>query len=102
MENKNTLKKEIWRYGVKCKGIKNKCRKSDLHFTNSKELGPGVNEPNQIEAENLAKIWLKSNMKTIEIATATATKWLIDENSQCETWEMFNTEHNLEFKINLN
>lgn len=94
------MKTGIWKYGVNCYGVKNKCRKTEFHSSSKNELGSASAEnglPSSQEAIERAKAWLAKNMKEHKKAIATATYWQIENG--VETWEIMSKEHNLKFPI---
>jgi flavodoxin len=91
--------KLIWRYGVKVVGVKKRCRKQEFHTTDKKELGEGVETPNEQDAKNKAKEWISKNMKSTVPGKvfATATAWTQD--GDFENWQPFNENHNLKYPL---
>lgn len=99
-----TTKTGVWRYGVQCYGVKNRCRKVDFH-SERKSLGNPTTAsglPSSQEAIDKAKSWLAANMKSHSKAFATATYWIVEPRTNgfsSELWEPMNEAHNLKFQI---
>jgi hypothetical protein len=87
----------VWRYGVFCIGVKNRCRKIDRHHTDKNEIGSSAIKPSEQDAIKYAKEWAALNMKSIIKLTATLTYW--EQDGQIETWAMFNDAHNIKYQI---
>jgi hypothetical protein len=94
------MPKTVWRYGVKCLGVKKRCRKIDSHFTDKKELGEDE-VVNSDVAISRARKWIFENMKTCQKANATATLWTLSDDGIGEVWEPFTKEHNLSWPVTL-
>lgn len=87
---------QIWRYGAQVIGVKNRCRKSEFHCTDKRELGEDTS-PDEEKCKALARQWVAQNFKTVKNATATARLLTIENGF--ESWEMMNEAHNLKFTI---
>lgn len=87
----------VWRYGVACIGVKNRCRKVDRHHTDKNELGESLEKPSEQATIEKAKTWLSKNMKSVQRAQATLTYW--EQDGEMETWAMFNDAHNIKYQI---
>ena len=88
----------VWRYGVRAKGIKNRCRKVEWH---SEEQRKGLAEtasPDPDLALKLANTWLRTFMKSIVAAEATITKWTVLDGGM-EQWSPFSESDNIKIKI---
>lgn len=91
--------KIVWRYGVRCQGIKKRCRKIEWHSEKSKQgLKEIEGSPSPDEAISLARSWIFNNMKTCSKAYATAQLWTLQPNG-IQTWQPITAEHNLKFPI---
>lgn len=88
---------KIWVYGVHVKGVKNKCRKVDLHIISDLDSSMELDEK---IARSRAENWIKRNMKSVISAQATATYWQV--NDGMKQWQPFNKEHNIRWTIQLN
>lgn len=95
------MQKTVWRYGVRCHGVKVRCRKADRHSEPGiKGLEETTDYPCPERAQLLALKWINDNIKSWTIAEATATKWtILDDGS--ERWEPFNQADNLSWPIQL-
>lgn len=96
---KTPNKRTVWRFGAKIRGVKNRCRKIDLHITDKTELGES-DAPNQALAVQKAMAYAKANFKSVQSVVATIKLWEIDP-SGCEQWQPFNPLHNKEIRIDL-
>jgi hypothetical protein len=84
----------IWRYGVRVRGIKKRCRNIKWHVEGSRK---GLGDSKTFDpdlAQILAKRWIADNMKTWDQAFAMAYYWTFDPVTGMEGWEMFNDAHN--------
>ena len=87
----------VWRFGVHCVGIKNRCRKSDFHSASKNELGQSIERPSEQEAKLRAQNWIDKNMKSVTRAHAVLTAW--EQEGDMETWAMFSDEHNVKYLL---
>lgn len=96
-QESSEIKQQVWKYGVRVHGVKNRCRKPDWHYTDKDELGKGQEAMSEADAKIAAINWIKANMKKVTQAYATAKLWTVD--GIFENWEPFNKEHNLQWDI---
>ena len=93
-------KEGVWKYGIRCKGIRKKCRKVDWHTENGSNGLAKSRKFDQNLALEYAKNWIERQMKKTEQAFATATFWVIDDNGM-ERWEPFTDSHNIKIPITI-
>lgn len=90
----------IWRYGVRCVGIKKRCRKEERHIGGDRlcSIGETTGEPDEAEAKRLALEWIANNMKSVRKAYATAARWEEASHGLIET-QPFTPEWNKAWEL---
>lgn len=84
-----------WKVSARANGIKKGCRKVNFH--SSGPLAVYADKPSEADCVALATAWVYMNMKETKSAKAIATYWT--QNGEMETWEPFNKDHNIKYKI---
>lgn len=87
---------QFFRIGVSVKGVKKRCRKSELHYLSGGKIPYNDGNFDQVEVENLAKKLL-FDMKTTEGKIMVILNH-IKVSDGFETWEMFG-KTNVEFEL---
>lgn len=90
--------REVWRYGAKVYGVKNKCRKEDWHLTGKSELGESDSLCEET-AKKLAKNWIIKNMRKVKEGKCFATAKLWRISGDMEEWRPFEDSENKVWKL---
>jgi hypothetical protein len=87
-----------WRFGVRCRGVKKKCRTIAWHHADDKEMPESNERPTDAQLIESARSWLSTNIKSWDKAEAQATYWTFTTYGG-EQWEPFNDSHNIKLPI---
>lgn len=88
----------VWRYGVRVKGTKRRCRKVDWHCESERKGLAETASPDFALALQLAHVWLRTFMKSFVTAEAIITKWTVLDGGM-ESWSPFSEADNIKIKI---